>query len=698
MAVYLRLEHLYFWRNGREILKDVSFTLSAQERFGIVGRNGAGKSTLLGLIAGALTPESGSIIRTPGIRLGYVTQAPIVASGTVWQVAQGALADVQSLERELRDEETRVAQGAGLERYRELTEAFEHLGGYEAETKLVKTLELFDLSSKRDQDLNTLSGGEGMKLALVMALCQQPDVLLLDEPTNHLDIATKNLLAKLLTQYQGAVIMVSHDRAFLDSVTTHTAFLNNGGINLYRGNYSRAQLQQSISKRSEQKPSSRNAAQSPNNTAASRLTLQAKEVKNTVLVAKHLSKTIDEKIILDNVSFRLETGDKIALLGANGTGKSTLLNIIAGHIESDGISADIYFNQDAKLLYLDQDQRGVEDHTSVLEHLTVYVRDERAKLLLALVGISKDSWSGFPDVLSRGQRARLGLAKIIASEANLLLLDEPTNDLDIQMIELLEATLASSDISFMFVTHDERLIETLATQVWVLEQGQVQRYSSLKDYQQQRPQLSDEAPEDLPAVVQESAEAKLERLEGERLELEHALLDPITLSERDYARAKLRSQELLDELSILYDQQYPQPLPRYHTSVNGVELQADNIAGQIEFFTELPGNLKLVVQGSVGHLTLKENGDICLLPWVRSSLLQGAIRLGFRYFNITIVQHSSTFDLRLTGLEASGDNWWTLSREKFEKLEGWVINKPKHTSKRKRRRRKSKSKVVQAAP
>jgi ATP-binding cassette, subfamily F, member 3 len=692
--MYLRVEHLYFWRSGREILKDVSFALGPGERLGLVGRNGSGKSTLLELVTGRLIPESGSIIRTPGMRLALLSQAPIVVAGTVWQVALAALQDVQVLERELREEETRVAQGASLERYRDLTESFEQMGGYEAETKLEKTLELFDVLSKRDQEVNTLSGGERMRLALAMVLCQQPDLLLLDEPTNHLDLATKRLLAKQLTQYPGALIVASHDRALLDQVATHTAFLREGVLTVYRGNYTRTQSQLSLVKPSEQKHPKDSSSPSRNETGASRIIIQAKEAKHTMLIAKHLGKKIDHKTLLEDVSFRLEAGDKIALLGANGTGKSTLLNMLAGVTESDHPEVEIYFSNHTKLVYLDQENRGVEDDKSVLEHLTVFVRDERAKLLLALVGLPKECWLGLPSYLSQGQRARLGLATLIASEANLILLDEPTNDLDIQMIELLETTLASSDLSFIFVTHDQRLIETLATEVWVLEHGDLQRYSSLKDYEQNRPQVAVETTEELPIAIEESFEVKLERLEEERLELDERLLDPITLSERDYARAKLRSQELLDELSLLYDQYYPSPLPRYHTVVNGVEVQADNFQGQVYFSSNVPVTIKLVIQGTAAHLTLKETDDGCLLPWARINLLQGILRLCFRYFNASIVQHSSPFDLRHAGLEPSGENWWTLSCETFERLEGWVRPKQKNPIKRKRRRRKAKNRVT----
>lgn len=670
--MYLRLEHLYFWRKGKELLKDIHFSLSPGERLGIVGRNGSGKSTLLKLIMGELQADSGSIIRTPGIRLKMLEQAPRF-SGTVWEVAQQALQEIRELEQALREEERRVAEGAALDTYNHLTETFEAMGGYQAEVNVEHMLESFGLVNK-EQDVTTLSGGEYMRLALAIVLTQHPDILLLDEPTNHLDLDNKKMLARHLSRYSGAAIIASHDRAFLDQVCNQTAFLKDGVLTLYKSSYSRAQVLHS-----KKDPSGF--------TGITSLVLQSKFVKETVLSAKHLSKTIDEKILFRDVSLRLESGDKFALFGKNGSGKSSLLKMLSGDLESDLPEVDIYVHSNAKLFYVDQQRRGIEDHVPILEQLTAFVTGERAKMLLALAGIPQELW-GLPEHLSPGQRGRAGLAKMIASEANLLFLDEPTNDLDIHMIELLENTLASSDVTCLIVCHDQKLLETLATQIWFLEGGEIKRYASLKDYEQDRPHMNTETSDIAHEIREETAEEKLERLEKERSDVQERLFDPLAFSQRDYERTLSRLKELEDELSLLYDQQFPKPLPSYQTHVNGIEVGADIIDGLIHFTTPLPVKIKLLIQDGIGHLVITENEGHCLLEWSRNKLLHGLIRLGFLHFNLRAIQHPSSVDLRQTILEPAGENWWTIGRDKFERLEGWH----RKGKKRKQRNKTSKSK------
>ena len=604
-------------------------------------------------------PESGSVIRTPGLRQVRLDQSPAFTEGTVWQIASQALQEIQRLKQQLRVEEERIAQGANLEKYHELTEAFEHLGGYQAEANLEKTVEQFGLS--KDQEVITLSGGEQMRLALARVLVQRPEVLLLDEPTNHLDLSAKKQLAKLLTHYPGALLIASHDRAFLDQVCTQTGFLRDGQLRIYKGNYTRAQVQ-------------RNKQDFVTFPPIKSIQLQSKSLES-VLTAKHLSKTLDHKTLFDDLSFRLEAGDKIALLGANGSGKSTLLNMLAGEIESDHPKVEIYWNPESKLFYLDQGHHGLND-LPLLEQLTVFVSSERARMLLALVGIPRELWLENPQALSSGQQARVGLAKMIASEANVLLLDEPTNHLDIQMIELLENSLAASDVSCLFVTHDQRVIETLATQVWVLENGHLQRYATFKDYELKSPQIVLLEPEKAQDIEVETPEATLERLEIERTEILKRLFDPLSFSERDYLRANERLQELEDELSVLYDQPLPPPQPRYQINLNGVFIYADKFEREIYFSSNTPIQIKVHIQNKVGHLVLLEPEDSCLLKWARKNLVNGITRLCFLYFDVVVIQHQSRVNLSKTMLQPSGNHWWTIHRERYEKLEGWAKQGP----------------------
>jgi ATP-binding cassette, subfamily F, member 3 len=709
----LRADHLYYWQQGHELLKDVSLTLRQGERVGLVGRNGSGKTTLLKILSGESQASDGKIFRSPGVRLSYLAQQLKFADGAIWEVARTALEDVQGLEQKLREEETRIAQGGSLEDYRKLTEQFEQLGGYEAETLLAKNLSLFGFS-EISQNVQTLSGGEQMRLALVMALVRQPDVLLLDEPTNHLDIRIKRLLGSRLKSYTGTVVIASHDRAFLDAVCTHTALLKDTTLTLYKGNYTRMQTHRGLESQTLQKKikevkketnrfeqsrhwqgkTERRLPEMPvlePETKESKLIVKSGTVKETLLTAKHLSKSFvgarGSSPLLENVSLRLESGDKVALLGANGTGKSTLLKILSGELESDNPNVEIYFHPDSKVFIYDQRHKAVADNTVILEQLTPFVSDERAKMLLSLVAIPKERWLDFPSTLSGGERARLGLAKLIASEANLLCLDEPTNDLDIQLIERLEDALKSSTSAAIFVTHDERFVENVATRIWSLENGKLVEYQGgIAGYFKKQQKVEELKVEQSEEGTEETDEEKLERLETERHDLEDILLDSITTSERDYARAKLRHHEVMEELSTLYDKPLPPPLPRYQISERGVEVDANIIAGQIELGTNAPVTLKIKRLESVAHLSMLEPEESCLLPWVRIALLNCLTRLSFLYFDAKVVQYQSELDVSASMLKSAGEGWWVMERSSFEQREGYLRKTISTNSQHKKKR------------
>jgi ATPase subunit of ABC transporter with duplicated ATPase domains len=720
----LRADHLYYWQQGNELLKNVSLTLRQGERVGLVGRNGSGKTTLLKILSGELHPSDGKVFRSPGVRLSYLSQQLKFSDGAILEVARSSLEDVQSLEQKLREEEVRVAQGATLDEYRKLTEQFESLGGYEAEARLEKTLALFGFLDTA-QDVQTLSGGERMRLALVMTLVRQPDVLLLDEPTNHLDIHIKRLLATQLKNYAGALLIASHDRAFLDLVCTHTALLKDATLTLYKGNYTRMTTQRGLEQQTLQRrvkevkketarfegarhwhgKNERRLPEMPlleSETKQSKLIVKAETPKETLLTAKHLSKKIEDKILLEDVSLRLESGDKVALLGANGTGKSTLLKLLSGELESDNPKAEVYFHPDSKAFIYDQTHKAVADDAVILEQLTAYVSDERAKMLLALVSVPRQHWLAFPNVLSGGERGRLGLAKLITSEASILLLDEPTNDLDIGLIERLEDALGSSENATIFVTHDERFVENVATRIWSLENGSLIEYQGgINGYFKKSLKIEDLKIEKLEEKAEETDEEKKERLELERLELEEVLLDSITNSERDYARSKLRHHEVIEELSVLYDQPFPAPLPRYQVSERGVEVTANIIDGQIELATNAPVTLKIKRLESVAHVSVFELEESYLLPWARIALLNCLTRLSFLYFDAKVVQYQCESDVSASMLREAGNGWWVLDVHSFEQREGYLrktrLTQPKK-GKRKFWKRRTKPRTPTPAP
>ena len=704
----LRADHLHFFQSGTELLSDVSLTLSAGRRVGLVGKNGAGKTTLLRLLLGELQPADGRVVRSPGLRVSALGQAGLALRGSVLETAQRGLEHVRELERALRAEERRLANGQSLERYAALTDAFEAAGGYGAEGELERTLFALGFTSEGlTRDAATLSGGERARLGLASVLAQTPDVLLLDEPTNHLDLDMRRYLATRLTAFAGGLLVVSHDRALLDAVCTHTAHLKAGKLRLSRGNYAafRAQqlhVEQRRQKRAKQaaKEAARSAvaqarlrawgtpkaqrqrkrmarqtpaAASVHTLGTPKLSLRPREAKGLLFAARHLSKAFRGRTVIDDAAVRIHRGDKIALIGANGAGKTTLLKLIAGETASDHPGLETYWHRDAKLAVFDQESRGVAPDIAPLDQLTAYVSNARAELLLALVGVPKRVWRGLPTTLSGGERARLGVALLIASEANLLLLDEPSNDLDLSVIETLASTLRDTDAAVVFSSHDARLVEELGARLWSLESGELTEYrGGLAGYERGTKRLENDLNLEFEAHTPAPDPVTLEALEDERTDLETQFLDPLRLSERERERLERRYAELLNALSERYDAALPPPLPRYRAVVSGVEVTTDGLRdGRAHFTTAAPFRYDLLVQGNerIGHILLKEEGN-CSLLWARLAALSALSRLAFERLELRTLQIQSDDELRGAGFASAGEGWWILSLSRYEKMLG----------------------------
>ena len=717
---HLRTEHLSFALHGRDLWRDVALTLRSGERVGLLGANGAGKTTLLRILAGELLPSEGRVVRGPGVRLAHVAQSGPALTGSVYEVALAALEHVHTVEREVRLEEKRLALGGSLERYAHLTALFEAAGGYEAEADLDEVLLEFGFIQDRfGRSVASLSGGERARLGLATALAARPDVLLLDEPTNHLDLLGRRMLGKRLGVYEGALLVASHDRALLDAVCTHIAYLKKGELTLHRGNYSVFRAQQGVLRRSAARQAKeraketarlgesahrlrgwgtqtaqrqrkslerRNAAGqhppalTPTAEKATTLSLRPTAARGTLLSAKHLSKRLEERVLVDDVALRVEAGDKVALLGPNGSGKTTLLRLLAGETESDDPRAEFEVGEAARTKLFDQVTRGVADDEPPLTQLERYVSRARASQLLALVSLPPATWDQPPATLSGGERARLGLALLVAGEANLLLLDEPSNDLDIPALETLEDTLASTAAAVLFVTHDERLVEAVATRVWSLVGGELVEYRGglagyLKGVRRLEPEVNVEEKISL-TVVEETT---LDGLEDERSLLETRLLDPLRLGERERERLEGRLQALLHELSERYDAALPAPLPRYRAVSSGVIVTTNGFAnGRADFATHASFSLRLLLPpgAAVGHATVLETAGACSLSWARAAALSAVSRIAFEHLDVKTLQTQSAADLSGAGFEPAGENWWLLSRARYEKRLGYTSEGP----------------------
>lgn len=539
----LEAQQLNVSASGAELLTGLHLRLATGHRLGLVGPNGSGKSTLLAVLAGHLMPDSGRVWRAPGVRVAHLLQSSAAAppAGTVWEVAERSLALVRELEGRM--QELAQSTESSADEYARLQAEFERAGGFGAEAALRRELAAlgFDRADD-DRRLAELSPGEQRRLTLASSLASAPDVLLLDEPTNHLDLAAREWLGRRLAAWDGAIVVVSHDRALLDAATNRTAFLEaptsagQGGSRLVLepGPYSvaaarrRAALKASHRREKERakeaarleamaaelarfgkKASARKRAaqrslqeltrtqqlrrrSQPGPAVAPRLTAGAPTTgrrpdSGTLLEATSLS----APPTLNIASLTLRRGERVAVLGPNGSGKSTLLALLAGAIPPFDPASELRYASALRLRHVGQVDRGLTDTATLWDQAEERVGSVSAGKLLAGAGLPANTWARRPAALSGGERARAGLALALSENADLWLLDEPTNDLDLAAVEALESqlleNLEASGAALVLATHDRRLAELLTSEVWSVETGTVVRYPDVAAY------LADEA-------------------------------------------------------------------------------------------------------------------------------------------------------------------------------------------------------------
>ncbi|MDP9245447.1 MAG: ABC-F family ATP-binding cassette domain-containing protein, partial [Chloroflexota bacterium] len=502
----------------RVLFSDVSFRLTRGDRAGLIGPNGTGKSTLLRIVAGLDTPDSGSIALARGTRFGFLQQELLVeVEGTVEAHARGAAAHLSELEAELRTMEHELATGDQelLERYADAQHHFEHAGGYDFEATLGRVLSGLGLDPLRDREVRTLSGGERTRLGLARLLLDDPDLLLLDEPTNHLDIAALEWLEKFLVEQDSTVLTSSHDRWFLDAVTSRTLSFEPAAqgskVVEYRGGYSQyarqradrdaaltraADRQQQEIARTEEyidrfragqrsKQSRGRAKQlarlerieAPIGTAKHGWSLAAAHLAGaTVLESTPLSVGHGQRVVVRTPPLRVERGARIAVVGANGAGKTTLVRTLVGQLPAlDGYVSSA---PTARVAFLAQAQAELTGDDTVIDTLreATGLDEQSARSLLARFLFRGEDVFRSVGVLSGGERSRLALAQLSAREANLLLLDEPTNHLDLAAREQLERVLEDYEGTIVAVSHDRYFIDRLASEIWDVRDGGLKRY------------------------------------------------------------------------------------------------------------------------------------------------------------------------------------------------------------------------------
>jgi ATP-binding cassette subfamily F protein 3 len=620
------LQNVTFEFGARTILKDATWHIQPNERIGLIGFNGTGKSTLLKLLVGEYSPSSGTVERSRSTTIGYLHQDLLGfdTDASILQVAMGAFervlkleAEIEELGRELESEYDETK----LQLYTDKLHEMDTIDGYTIHHRTEEVLQGLGFSNASLQKpYRQFSGGWRMRVLLAKMILQQPDLLLLDEPTNHLDLPSIEWLEKYLVHYQGSVVIVSHDKYFLNRMVTKIVELYQQQLHIYSGNYEfyetekamRMELQQRafenqqdyirqqerFVERFRSKASKAAQAQSIikrlekidriEDVALERPSMRInfrvdKTPGKIISTLRHITKRFGDLTIVEDTSSEIDRGDKIALIGANGKGKSTLLRIVAGTEPVDGeripghnVDQSFYAQHQLEALHLDN---------TILEEMQTAGSQKTELELRTLLGcflFSGEDADKKIKVLSGGEKARVALAKTIVSKANFLLLDEPTNHLDMHSVDLLIEALNRYEGSYILVSHDRYFISKTANKIWSIEDGKIVEFKGgyeewvawnerMQKAEQQktrpRTEKSDrevakqEVPVRSETVVKSAPIDKEKQKEQRRLEKRFGELETLL---NDLNRQKAETEGLLADPAVYMDKKkFPEAEKRY---------------------------------------------------------------------------------------------------------------------------------------
>ena len=611
------------------VIKNASFHIEDYEKAAIVGINGAGKSTLLKIITGQLSADDGLVTFAKDKNFGYLAQHQAVDSeNTIFDELLTVKQEVLDLEASIRQTEADMKSVSGdelellLKKYTSLTNRFETINGYAYKSEIIGILNGLGFGEEDfDKKVATLSGGQKTRVALGKLLLQKPDLIMLDEPTNHLDLNSIAWLETYLLNYKGAVIIVSHDRYFLDRIATKIIEIDNGIVSSFNGNYSdyaiqkehlRAEqmkaylnqqreikhqeevidkLRQFNREKSIKRAESREKMldkverlDKPTEVKSDmKLTLTPHKTSgNDVLQIQGLSKRFGNQNLFENISFEIKRGEHVAIIGDNGTGKTTLLKIINELIPAD--SGTIKLGANVEIGYYDQEHHVLHMDKTLFEEISddyPYLTNTEIRNTLAAFLFTGDDVFKKIRALSGGERGRVSLAKLMLSEANFLILDEPTNHLDITSKEILETALNAYEGTVLYVSHDRYFINRTASRILELTQQHFVNYIGNYDYYLEKKDLLTPVSDTAPAVTAnepsaqkldwkqqkesqaiarkkendlKKCEAQIEKLESRNSELDTEMAKPENATNVAKLQEIAKEQEAITaELEILYE-------------------------------------------------------------------------------------------------------------------------------------------------
>jgi len=647
----LQLDHITLYLGERILFKDISATINKGEKIGLTGPNGAGKSTLLRIISGDQKPDEGTVHLSTDSTVGYLPQDGVAPDPglSLLQEVEHAFDEIKTLEKRLDDAHQKLQSfehgskehSEALEQYGNLQHRLESMGVYSLQSEIEKVLKGLGF---KDEDFERstaeFSGGWLMRIALAKLLLTRPDYLMLDEPTNHLDIESLQWIEEFLINYEGAVIIVSHDKAFLNSVTERTLFLRNGSLYDYAGNYSYfenkyAEHQELLRKKYENQMQEiketerfierfRYKASKARQVQSRIRQLEKMEVEVpdeepgeiafrfpppersglVVMELKNVKKSYDEHKVFDGLDYQVERGEKIAVVGPNGAGKSTLIRILAGtetvndgdRIEGHNVTTSWFAQHQAD--ELNPDNNALEEMLRAAGH-----GDEtRLRTVLGCFLFTGDDVFKNTRVLSGGEKSRLALAKMLVKPANFLIFDEPTNHLDMQSKNILQQALIQFEGTLVIVSHDRDFLDPIVNKTVEVQPGAVKTYPGNVSWylskKEQQENGSNKSQKNIKAnsVSNDSTPSKKEqkRIEAEKRNLRYQKVRPLQNSmkkiEKEIGALENRKAEmetLMAQPSFYDDDEQVKEASieyeRLKKSLNEFYSKWEEIAGRIEF-------------------------------------------------------------------------------------------------------------------